>query len=85
MTRPDNTRSRVDVSALMAPRLRVDGDPSCKKVMEFLIVTQLEPVRIRLNTFYPSLLQCFQGANHKYQKYKIKSLVINDSEEHQTS
>ena len=44
MTWPDNTRSCVDVCALMTPRLRINGDPSCKEIMEFLIVTELEPV-----------------------------------------
>ena len=44
MILPDNTRSSVDVSTLMAPRLRNNGDPSGKEIMEFLIVNQLEPV-----------------------------------------
>ena len=46
MTRPDNTRSRVDVCALMAPRQRINGDPRIKEMMELVIVTQGEPVNL---------------------------------------
>ena len=39
-TWPDNTRSCVNVCALMAPRLRINGYPRIQKVMELLIVNQ---------------------------------------------
>ena len=41
------TRSCVDVCALMAPRLGINGYPRIQKVMELFIVNQIKPV----NTF----------------------------------
>ena len=43
-TWPDNTRSRVDVCALMAPRLRINGYPRIQQLMELFIVAQGDSV-----------------------------------------
>ena len=68
------TRSGVDFSALMTPRLRINGNPCWWEVMVFVIVTQGEPMNWNIYTT-KNIPRFYQYSLPFFHPFKISSII----------
>ena len=68
------TRSGVDFSALMTPRLRINGNPCWWEVMVFVIVTQGEPMNWNIYTT-KNIPRFYHYSLPFFHPFKISSII----------